>query len=413
MLCGQAIADTVRLTLSEVRTLAMRANPDLTAARLDIDIARGDFRQASVLLRSNPTVEFFGGAASNNGPEAVIAQEVEVFGQRGARRAAGRAGIRRATAGVGNVARLTLGETDRVFYRLVSASRRTDLAGEVLDLNQRLSDVVARQLEAGEVSRLEYNLATVELGRSRARALASRRERERMAADLARLLGIPIGRTIVPVIDSGAPRDTVAGALGQRELLSLNQDSLTAVALARRPDLAEREAASQQAAAQASAAAREGLPNLSLRVMSERNAAGTEQAWRPGLGVSVPFFNRNRGTVQAQRALARQAQLERAGVAARIRIEVARSVSAHRSATEELQVLETAVLPSARENRRLLETAYREGKVGLPELLLIRNQVIDAELEYWTAWLAAWESLADLNETTGESLPADVTETPR
>ena len=67
-------------------------------------------------------------------------------------------------------------------------------------------------------------------------------------------------------------------------------------------------------------------------------------------------------------------------------------------------MLEQTVLVPARENRRLLEVAYRAGKVGLPVLLLIRNQVIDAELEYWEAWLAAREALADLAETTGETV---------
>ena len=48
----------------------------------------------------------------------------------------------------------------------------------------------------------------------------------------------------------------------------------------------------------------------------------------------------------------------------------------------------------------LLEIAYREGEVGLPVLLLIRNQVIDAELDYWAAWLAEREAAATLAEAT-------------
>jgi hypothetical protein len=55
----------------------------------------------------------------------------------------------------------------------------------------------------------------------------------------------------------------------------------------------------------------------------------------------------------------------------------------------------------------LLETAYREGKVGLPVLLLIRNQVISAELEYWTAWLEEREAFAALAEATGANMLRD------
>ena len=393
---AQASRDTLHLTLADARGLAFRTNPDLTASRLDVEVARGEFRQASVLFRSNPTLEYYADARSGNGPEGLIAQEVEIFGQRGARRGAGRAGIARAAAGVQNTARLTLGETDRLFYRLIAAGRRRDLAAEVFGLNQRLTDVVQRQLDAGKVSRLEFNLATVELGRSQARALAAGRERDQVALDLARFLGVPPGTYVVPVPDSTVPLP--------RDTLRLDLDSLTALALARRPDLAEREAAARQAAAAAAAASREGLPNLSLRLLSEERADGAGQALRPGVGVSVPLFNRNRGTVQSQRALARQAGLQLTGLERRVQSEVARAVRGYENATAEVAVLESAVLPAARENRRLLETAYREGKVGLPVLLLIRNQVIDAELEYWAAWLAAREALTDLSETTAANL---------
>ena len=403
--------DTLRLTLEQARELSFQRNPDLAAARLDVDVARGDFRQASVLFQANPTVEYFDEGRSGNGPEGLLAQEVEIFGQRGARRGAARAGIERASAGVADIARLTIGGTDRLFFRLIASSRRADLAGEVLGLNRRLTDVVRRRLEAGSVSRLDFNLATVELGRSEARALAARRERDQAALDLARLLGVPLGTPLVPVPDSTVPLpsstgDSVAApvAAARPDIQPLNVDSLTALALARRPDLDERRAAMRQAAAAATVASREGLPNLSLRLLSEERADGSGQAFRPGLGVSVPLFNRNRGTVQAQRALARQSELQSAGLEARVRSEVARAVRGSENASAEVAVLETAVLPAARENRRLLETAFREGKVGLPVLLLIRNQVIDAELEYWNAWLAGREALTDLAETTADNL---------
>ncbi|MEO7136628.1 MAG: TolC family protein [Gemmatimonadales bacterium] len=410
---AQVSGDTLHLTLADARELSFRSNPDLAAARLDVDIARGEFRQASVLFRSNPTVEYYDEGRSGNGPEGLVGQEVEVFGQRGARRGAARAGMQRASAGVVDAARLTIGDTDRLFYQLIAAGRRTELAAEVFGLNQRLADVVQRQLDAGKVSRLEFNLATVELGRSRARALAAGRERDQVALDLARFLGIAPGTPVVPVPDSTMPLPSSVADSGaapvappRRDTLHLDLDSLTALALTRRPDLAEREAATRQAAAAASVASREGLPSLSLRLLSEERADGSGQALRPGVGISVPLFNRNRGSVEAQRALARQSELRRAGLERRVRVEVARAVRGYENATAEVAVLESAVLPAARENRRLLETAYREGKVGLPVLLLIRNQVIDAELEYWAAWLAAREALADLAETTAGNLPA-------
>ena len=88
-----------------------------------------------------------------------------------------------------------------------------------------------------------------------------------------------------------------------------------------------------------------------------------------------------------------------------VRAEVASELAAYQAAAEQVEILETTVLIPARQNRQLLETAYREGKVGLSVLLLIRNQVIDAELEYWEAWLAEREALANLREATGVNYP--------
>ena len=394
--------DTVRLTLGEARTRALRSNPELVAARLDTAVARGGLQQAAVPLRFNPVADVLG-ARGGNGLEASISQELEVFGQRGARVNARRAGLERAMAGVSDAARLTVGVVDRTFYRLVAASRRSALAEEILGLNQRLADAAQRQLAAGEISRLDFNLAVVELGRSRSRALAARRERVQSAFELERLVGLPRGTAVEPVFDPSVHTERDLQPLAD-SATALDVETLTTRALGTRPDLIERAAATREAAAETSVAQREALPNLVLRGTSEPSSDG--RVLRPGLGLTLPAFNLNRGEVAARRAAARQAELERVAVSTRVRTDIAAAVAAYRSAAEEVDVLEATVLGPARQNRQLLETAYREGEVGLPVLLLIRNQVIDAELDYWTAWLAEREALATLLEATGSNVPS-------
>ncbi|MHB0962527.1 MAG: TolC family protein [Gemmatimonadaceae bacterium] len=402
-------ADTLRLTLLQARARGLADNLDLVAIRLDTAIARGSLRQARTLA-FNPSADVLApmaGAASEVG----LTQEVEVFGQRGRRIAASRAFFTRSRANIANTARLTVGDIDRAFYRLVSASQRTMLADEVLELNQRLASVAERQLAAGEISRLDYNLAVVELGRSRSRALATRREREQVELDLQRLLGLQTHAHIVPDIgnmqDEGMPDSPGVAALRAHahaaRAAQLNADSLTDVAISLRPDLVERAAAIAQGRAEASLARREGLPNLLVRGVLESGSTGTRTV-RPGVGITLPIFNRNRGLAVARDAAARQSALERTSLMIRLRTEIAAEVAAYRSAAEEVEILETTVLVPARQNRQLLETAYREGKVGLPVLLLIRNQVIDAELEYWASWLAERVALADLAEATAENV---------
>jgi len=381
-------SDSLRLTLSEARALASRANPELRAARFGIGVARGQPRQASVLL-PNSTFDVL---ARGERPELGWTQEVEIAGQRAARRRAARAGMLRTGAGVTDLARLTIADVDRGFFRRVAAHRRTALANEVASLNERLAGFAERQLAAGGISRFEFNLASVEFGRSRAPALAARREAESTTSEFRELLGLSPDVELLAVTEeapapavptSGA---TIADGIGQRRVAAgseadvLNVDSLTALVLARRPDLAERIAAIAKANAEVSLAPREAFSNLAARAASEQN--GSQRQLRPGVGLTIPSFNFNRREIAARRSAAAQAVAERDAVVLRIRSEVGRAARSYETAVAETAVLQNTVLATAREKRRLLEIAYQEGKVGLPVLLLIRNQVIDAELEF-------------------------------
>ena len=399
----------MRLSLADARARALAGNPDLHAARLDTAVARGQLRQARV-VRFNPSADVVA-RPSGDELEAGVSQEIEIFGQRSTRIAAGRAGLERAEANVLNATRRVVGDVDRTFYRLASAAQRTKLSEEVLALNVRLEDVARRQLGEGEISRLDYNLAVVELGRARARALATRRERSQAAIELARLIGLPLGTPVAAVPDS-LPALAADSAHGMPRVVrpsgdtgpALDVDQLIAHALRRRPDLTERAAAVRQTRTQVSVSRREALPNPVLRGVLEQPTAGGPRTLRPGIGLTLPFLNRNQGDRAALRAAARQAELDQLALAVAVRAEIASAVASYQSAASEAQVLEATVLAPARQNRQLVEIAYREGKVGLPVLLLIQNQAIDAELDYWSAWLATREALANLGEATAQNI---------
>ncbi len=403
------LVDTVRLSLDNARARALAANPDLLAARLDTAIARGWLRQAGV-LRFNPSADALTGG---EGLELGLSQEIEVFGQRGLRIAAERAGLARASAAVANETRITLGQVDRSFFGLVAATQRRNLAREVLALNERLAEIAARQLAEGEISRLGFNLSVVELGRARALELARRREQQDAEVLLSRLIGLSPTTTPIPVLDETTGRPAIDSAMGSgrgaadlspEPVPGLDVDSLTALALVRRPDLRATLAAVRNAEAMVKLSGREALPNLIARGVLEPAASGVGTTVRPGLGLTLPIFNRNQGQTAALRAAARQAEFTRQALVARVRAEVSTAVAAYRAAAAEVVVLESTVLVPARQNRALVEIAYREGKVGIADLLLIQNQAIDAELDYWAAWLAGREALATLAEATGQNI---------
>ncbi|MDZ7779587.1 MAG: TolC family protein [Gemmatimonadota bacterium] len=128
-------------------------------------------------------------------------------------------------------------------------------------------------------------------------------------------------------------------------------------------------------------------------------------------GSPVPSWNRNQGTTDAREAALAQSEDLRADVALRVRTEVSDALQAYTSATKEARELEASVLAPARENRGLLEESYRAGKIDLPSLLLLRDQLLDAVLAYWDAWLARRQAWARLRAALGDPAP-DPGETP-
>lgn len=405
---GARQPDSLALTLAEARRRALQYNPAFRAERESRGIAAGGLRQAR-LLRFNPDVSLLvpgpGIAGSRNAAEFTLLQEVEVAGQRGLRTSAARFGVTRADAMATDAARLTLAEASLAFFRAVAAARRLEVTREVLQLTERLLDAVRTQSREGEISVLEGNLAEIEFGRARGRVLAAQREAVVSSLELARVTGTAPGvplKLVAPALDSamqGGPPPTDVRSAAQ--MAALDADSLSAIALARRPDLSAAVATVRQADVLVDVSRREALPNLRVGVLAERTPGEMRTRLGPAIGMTLPVFNRASGLVAQRQAESRQAQYLRDATQLRVRTEVAAATRALQAASAELAVFESSVRQPARANSALLEAAFRAGKIALPTLLLLRNQLLDAELGYWQAWLARQESLTQLESATG------------
>lgn len=402
-------ADTTVLSVAEAQRLAVTRNPQFLAETRERAMAEGRLRQARV-LQFNPSLEFQapgGGADGMLGEyEARIAQELEVGGQRGLRIKAARRDVERADFEVLDAARRTLANVTDAYIATYAAQRRARVAREILDLTRQLLIATRIQAREGEISALEANLAEIEFGRAQARVVAEEREATTARLELQRLIGLGPEST-VRLADHVPARTTSA---------LITVDSLVNVALQNRPDLAARARAQQQYAALTRLAGREAVPNVSLGALLEKNpgsGSGAESGNSPRVGVVVgvpiPIWNRNQGTVAERRTATEQAALSREATQLAVRTEVTEAYRSLQAAEEEARVFERDVVEPARANQRLLDAAFRAGKIGLPTLLLLRNQLLDAELGYWAAWLARQRAGIRLDAATSSILTNDVT----
>jgi cobalt-zinc-cadmium efflux system outer membrane protein len=387
--------DTLAVDLETARRIGLAARPELLAARSRLAAARGDRRQAGA-YPFNPQAQVKVPTVLDPGDwgamEALFTQEVEWAGQWGPRKAAAEATVTAAQEGVVDAARTSLYEIDVAFYRAVAAERRTDVRAEGLALSERLANAVHIQLREGRTSALEANLAQIEAGRAHAAARSARRAYVTALLELRRTLGL----------SPEQPLRLVGDGLPGPDPDALDPDSLVAAALAARPDLRAAEAAVERWRAEGSLAGRSIIPNLRLSAVATRSGVGLPMHWGLQVALPVPLWNRNSGLQDAARGQAGAAEAERAAVELRIRTEVAASLEAGRAAREELEVFDAQVLQPARANQALLETAFAEGRFDLPTVLLLRAQLLDAEIAYWDAWLADRSAWAALQAAVGE-----------
>ena len=389
-------ADTVVLTLAEAQRLALTRNPAFLAQSQANAIASAQLRQARV-YPYNPRLEVETPGASSGGigeMQALLSQEVEWAGQRGLRIRSADLGVDRAKYDVYNAARETLAATTDAYYSATAAQRRAVVAVEILELATRLLGATRIQVREGEISVMEANLAEIEFGRARARVLSTEREANSTRLELQRLTGMEPQRTISLTADLSAASLPAP----------LRLDSLLSVAQTQRPDLTARARETEQMRTLASLVRREAMPNVEVGALVSRAAAESNASPRIGFVVAlpVPFWNRNQGLIAERVAQAQQAELFQRSTSLAVSIEVTEAYRAYVGAREEARVFERDVRDPARANQRLLEEAFRAGKIGLPTMLLLRNQLLDAELGYWDAWLEERRAYVRLAAATGD-----------
>lgn len=392
--------DTVVLDLAGAQRLASRRNPALLARRREADAAAGRLRQVRI-YPFNPEVSLrsvqVGGGRTLQAYEGEIGQEVEWAGSWGLRAAVAGREAERDAFSADDAGRQTASTVATLFLSALAAQQRLRIAEDMQQMNDRIVTAAGEQLDAGEISQLEMNLARIEGGRAKSRVLAEERSARTAVLQLRRALALEDGVPLRLLPDLPPAPDPAA----------LDRDSLIRAALRRRPDASARRADLGAAEASARLAGRERWPSLRLSVPFEKEEGTSKALVGLAVGLSVPLWNRNQGRLDEAHAEVARARADLDDAEISVRTEVEDALQRYASASAEERLAATTVRDPARANQALLEEAFRSGKIDLPTLLLVRNQLLDAELSYWDSWLQLRAELVQLNAATAEPTPED------
>jgi cobalt-zinc-cadmium efflux system outer membrane protein len=398
LLLAPGVALGAPVTVEQAVSTALDRSARILAQRAEIEGARARVRGASRLVRANPEVEGAFGPRRSPGEETTndlgvsVSQELEIFGQRSTRRDAAAALLAAAEGRLEALRVEVAAEVRTAFARALAAEQRLAIADESLTLAREELSAAEERLRSGATSRMEVNAARAALGRAARDRAGAVQRRAAARASVALLTGL----------EPAEPLE-LQGELDPNVSADEDLESGTEKALARRGDLATARRELEAARAEVRFAARAALPNprVGVSYAEEGDPRGNDRIVQGTLAFDLPLFDRNQEERGVASARERQAQLALAALTRAARGDVAQAVARLDAAVEATRAWTGGPLEAVTENFRLVDEAYRAGKVDFFQLLLIRRETLEARNGYVDALEELHAAKAELLRATG------------
>ena len=400
------LRDGVSLDAAVARAVAQE--PGLRAARLEVDVARGERQQAA--LRPNPvfSVEHRDEPGGTDAFTTVgVEWPLDLFRRPGRVQTAERT-VRVAEVSIEEEQRVLVAEVRLRYGAAAAAIREVGVVDEtVLAAQQQLRAVRAR-VEAGNAPPLEADLLEVEVRRLEAGRLITVGRAEAAMAQLKSLLAIGPGEPLL--LRDSLESLTAAIVIPRAD---------TAVA-GSRSDVQQAEARVALADARVDQAQREGRADLSLFGTYMRMDNGFPQrGFGPsgglervrgrfdyvaiGAAITLPLLNRNQGQVAAARAERLAAEARREAVQRAAGAETAAADARNARAQQAVQTYRDGVRELARRNLDVVRQTFDLGRATVFEVLAEQKRWLEVEQGYTEALRAAWEARVALTRARGET----------
>jgi outer membrane protein, heavy metal efflux system len=386
-----------QVTLQRALDLMRRHNPELSAVRQELTVARGELQKASYLTPFNfelaSEADYKARSTRSNSQDWRVGfiQEFEIFGQRALRQKSARIGYDTAITQLSDQTRLLQGATKLTFYEAMRVRDELALLAELARLDFNLVQAARTRLDAGEINQVEYNSAQIRYGQSH-RALLQGRERYRLLrSSLGRLLG---GQ-------AGAEPEPAGGT--RLKPIQIEIESLLEGARRTRPDLRSRQFAIAQLDTEITLNRRRNSPNPAIGMFFGHDN-NTERFIGPLLGFSVPLFNRRVGEETILSGRRAQAKDQLRATELNVEQQVRDAYNNYLTARQSLRIYEDEVEVPARQSFGLLETAFTEGKIDLLRLSIAEREAFEARMAYVDAWFDVLAAQVAIELATGTTL---------
>jgi cobalt-zinc-cadmium efflux system outer membrane protein len=391
--CGAANAGEPVTLEASVRR-ALERSPGVIEALANVEAARAMTAGASLLSQDNPEVEFLIGSRKtgeidDSEYELSVAQAIDLWGRRAARRDVAAATLAAAEARLEDQRAAAAAQARQAFGRALAAHQQETLAASGLALALEALAAATERYDAGSASRIELNAARLEVGRRRRAALDAERRSASALADLRLLLGM--GHSDDLLLEGELPT--------KAETRDLDGAALAKAAIERRADLAAARRDLDAARGEERLGAREALPlpKIGASYAQEEDA----KVVLGSISWDLPLFNRNQTARGVGSARVRQAQAVVEALERRVAEEVALAVDRWMAARLTLEAFQQEDLAALDENVALTTEGYEAGQIDFVQLLLARRDMLEVRSGFIDAQEALNASEADLDRAIG------------
>jgi outer membrane protein, heavy metal efflux system len=379
------------ITLAELESLALESNPTVSAARADIDAARGRATQAAKW--PNPIAGYSGDELWAAGPPErgkhgfFVEQTIPLGGRLGLGRQVFERVAERAEALRDLQIQRVRSSVRILFYEALAAERRVEVQQRLATVARETVDVTAQLFNVGMADRPDYIAAQIEASRAELALEAAKNDvtaaRHRLAAVVGR--ADVAGRPLAGSIDDAIP--------------ALERDAALREIFERSPELRAARAEVTRSQAVTALARRQTTPELFVRAGGvydrERNEIrGRAIGWEGELetGVSLPLFNRNQGEVVASRAEETRAQAEVRRLELTLQSEASGEYATYLTSMRAADSYRKEILPQAEEAHRLYLARYKEMAAAYPQVIAAQRTLFELSRDYLESVGRAWRS---------------------
>ena len=394
-LLAATTAGAVPLPLDRVPAYAVAHNPQLAAAQLRIEEARGRSRQAGRFANPELETEYRQNVrTSENSFDVALKQKFPVTGRLRLEKAVSAAQLAAAEAEVRDAARRLAAEAQTLAVQILALHARHALAERQLANSRELGDFMNQRVRLGETPATDAQQVDLETAQLSAELLRLDAEQHALTASLRPLLGARGEIEITGTLVEPDPADW-RGASGER------------------PDFTAAQHQAEAAQQQAALARAQRWEDFEVGLLAGYDRAedapdGLRGDTTVGLRFSLPlpFWNRNDGRIAETAAAATRAALEANALAARVAAETTGTRAELRALAKLAVQLDAVLLPKAEQIEKQLRTAYTSGLVALPVVLRARDQRLQLRRQQLDALRDYHLALTRHAAATGTILPS-------